>query len=135
MPGGCAVFIHICTSYLLILVKMEIKILVKSSSQSEPRTVLVTRDDSGLSFFCDCPAGIRGRICKHKKALASGDDSMLHDKDQSESFEKVMALVVQSGYPDLMKEFKEAEDELESAKEKARAVKEKVTRVMNEGLL
>ena len=114
---------------------MEIKILVKSSSQSEPRTVLVMRDDSGLSFFCDCPAGIRGRICKHKKVLASCDDSMLFDEDQRESFEKVTAWVAQSGYPDLMKEFKEAENELESAREKVRSVKEKVTRVMNEGLM
>ena len=54
---------------------MEITVLVKSSSQPEPRSVLVVLDDSGLSFVCDCPAGERGRICKHKKAMASADDS------------------------------------------------------------
>ena len=113
---------------------MEITILIKSSSQSEPRSVQVRQDDFGLSFFCDCPAGNRGRICKHKKALASADDSMLYDEDQRENFEKVMDWVTQSGYPDLMKEFKEAENELESAREKARDIKEKVTRVMKQGL-
>jgi len=33
-----------------------------------------------------------------------------------------------------MKELKEAENALESAKEKARDIKERITRVMNEGL-
>lgn len=113
---------------------MNITVLLKSSSQSEPRSVQVRQDDSSLSFICDCPAGERGRICKHKKALASGDDSMLYDEDQREYFENVMEWVTQSGYPDLMKELKEAENTLESAKEKARDIKERITRVMNEGL-
>jgi uncharacterized Zn finger protein len=113
---------------------MEITILVKSSSQSDPRSVLVVLDDSGLSFVCDCPAGERGRICKHKKALASVDDSMLFDEDQRENFKQVANWVAQSGYSDLMKELKEVESELDSAREKARDIKEKITRVMKEGL-
>jgi len=114
---------------------MEITVLVKSSSQPEPRSVLVVLDDSGMSFVCDCPAGERGRICKHKKAMASADDSMLYDEDQGENFKQVMDWVAQSGYPDLMKELKEAENELDSAKGKARDIKEKITRVMKEGLM
>ncbi len=113
---------------------MEIKILVKSSSQSGPRSVDVVQDDSGLSFFCDCPAGIRERVCKHKKAMASGDDSMLYDEGQRENFKKVMDWVSQSGYPVLMKELKEAENELEPAKDKVRDIKEKIIRAMKEGL-
>ena len=113
---------------------MKITILVKSSSRPEPRSVHVTRDDSGLSFVCDCPAGNWVRICKHKMAMVSGDDSMLYDEDQRENFKKVMDWVAQSGYPDLMKELKEAKNELESAKEKLRGIKEKITRVMKEGL-
>jgi len=119
---------------MLILVNMEITILVKSSSQSEPRTVHVIQDDSGLSFFCDCPAGNWGRMCKHKTALASGNDNMLYDEDQRENFEKVMDWVAQSGYPELMQELKEAENELEPAKENLRDIKEKISRVMKEGL-
>jgi len=114
---------------------MEITVLVKSSSQPGPRSVLVVLGDSGLSFVCDCPAGERGRICKHKKAMASADDSMLYSEDQRESFEQVKDWVAQSGYPDLMNELKEAENGLESAKEKARDIKEKITRVMKEGLM
>ena len=113
---------------------METTILVKSSSQPEPRSVLVVLDDAGLSFVCDCPAGERGRICKHKKAMASADDSMLYDEDQRENFKQVMDWVAQSGYPDLMKELKEAENELVSVKDKARDIKEKITHVMKQGL-
>jgi len=113
---------------------MEITILVKSSSQSEPRSVLIVQDDSGLSIVCDCPAGERGRICKHKKAMASVDDSMLYDEDQRENIKQVMDLVTQSGYPDLMQELKEAENELESAKQNAWGIKEKIAHAMNEGL-
>jgi len=113
---------------------MKITILVKSSSRPEPRSVLVTRDDSGLSFVCDCPAGNWVRICKHKMAMASGDDSMLYNEDQRENFEKVMAWVNQSGYPDLIKELTEAKNELDLAKEKVRDIKEEITRFMKEGL-
>ncbi len=114
---------------------MEITIFVKSSSQPGPRSVLVVLGDSGLSFVCDCPAGERGRLCKHKRAMASADDSMLYDENQRENFKQVMDWVAQSGYPDLMKELKEAENELESVKEKARDSKEKITRLMKEGLM
>ena len=113
---------------------MEITILVKSSSQSKPRSVLVVLDDSGLSFVCDCPAGERGRMCKHKKAIASANDSMLFDDDQMKNFKQVMEWIDQSGYPELMQELRQAENELDSAKAIAREIKVKITRVMKEGL-
>ena len=112
---------------------MSITILIKSFSQSEPRTVQVTQDDSGLSFLCDSPAGIRGRLCKNKRALVSADDSMLYDENQKENFQKIMDWVDASDYPDLMKALKEAENDLELANGRARDIKEKITRAMKEG--
>jgi hypothetical protein len=113
---------------------MEITILVTSSSQPVPRSVQVTHDDSSLSFYCDCPAGKRIRLCKHKKAVASGDDSMLYDEGQRDKFEKVMTWVAESGYPDLMKALQEADNELESARVKVEDIREKVIFAMKEGL-
>ncbi len=113
---------------------MEITILIKSSSSSEPRSVLVLQDDSGLCIFCDCPAGDRGRICKHKKAVASGDASMLYDDDQKENFNKIMELISQSDYPKLMKELEKAENEMGTEKERLKGIKAKIARAMNEGL-
>jgi hypothetical protein len=113
---------------------MEITILVKSSSQTEPRSVLVRQDDSGLTIACDCPAGERGRICKHKRAMMSADDRMLYDEGQKENFKQVIELVTQSGYSDLMSELKKAESELGSAKQNVWRIKEKISSAMNEGL-
>lgn len=114
---------------------MEIRILVKSSSQPEHRTVHVTNDESGLSFYCECPAGERGRICKHKKALALGDDEMLFADDQTENFKTIMEQITQSEYPELIKELEESETELEKARNKAKFTKDKIARVMKEGLV
>ena len=113
---------------------MEITILVKSSSSSEPRSVGVVQDEAGLSIFCDCPAGVRDRVCKHKRAVASADDSMLYDEHQRENFEKAVDCLGKSGYPELMKELTEAEHALDPAKETLREIKEKVARAMKEGI-
>jgi hypothetical protein len=45
-----------------------------------------------------------------------------------------MELVAQSGYSDLMNELKEAENELESAKQNVWGIKEKISSAMSEGL-
>jgi hypothetical protein len=113
---------------------MEITILTKSSSSPNPRTVQVVKDDAGLSFFCDCPAGERGRICKHKKGVALGDEKILFDEDQIANFNKAMDWIAQSGYPGLMKDLEESENELALAQEKVKGLKEKITHGMKEGL-
>ena len=113
---------------------MEITILTKSSSSPKPRAVQVVKDDAGLSFFCDCPAGERGRICKHKKAVASGDENILYDENQRDNFNKAMDWIAQSGYPDLMKDLKESENELVLAQERVIGLKEKIARGMKEGM-
>lgn len=113
---------------------MEVNVLVKSSSRAEPRTVDVTKDEHGLSFFCDCPAGNWGRICKHKMALASGNDKMLFNEDQRENFNQVREWVAESGYPVLLNELKAAEKEFGSAREKIQDIKTRITRAMAEGL-
>jgi hypothetical protein len=113
---------------------MEITILTKSSSSPEPRTVQVIKDDAGLSFYCNCPAGERERICKHKKGVASGDEKILYDEDQIANFSKAMDWVAQSGYLGLMKDLEESENKLASAHEKVKSLKEKIARGMREGL-
>ena len=66
--------------------------------------------------------------------MASADDRMLYDEGQRENFKQVMELVTQSGYSDLMNELKEAENELESAKQNVWGIKEKISNAMSEGL-
>ena len=59
---------------------------------------------------------------------------MLYDDDQRENFNKIVELVSQAGYPELMKELEAAENEQEPVKEQVIEIKDKIARVMNEGL-
>lgn len=113
---------------------MEIKILVKSKTQSKPRAVSIKQDEFGLSFFCNCPAGKHGELCKHKMAVASGDDTVLYDEKQGEDFKKIADWVNQSDYPDLIKELKETQNNLASVQDKFKELEFKITQGMNEGL-
>ncbi len=45
-----------------------------------------------------------------------------------------MEWISQSGYPELMKKLEEAENEMDTQKEKVREIKDKITRAMKEGL-
>ena len=113
---------------------MEIEILAKSRSGPAPRTVNVLKDDAGLSFFCNCAAGERGRLCKHKKAIALGDENILFNEDQRDKLEEAMQWIEQSVYPGLLKELAELEEELTSVREKKNILKKRISRAMEEGL-
>ena len=113
---------------------MEVKVLIKSETQPQPRTVVVKQDEFGLSFYCDCPAGHKGILCKHKVMLADADESMLFNERKKKSFNIVKEWVNKTEYPDLIKQLKETQSGLDSAREKAKEIKYKIIRGMNEGL-
>lgn len=113
---------------------METKILVKSSSRDEPYAVSVSSTESGLSIFCDCPAGEWGKYCKHKIAIALADERILFDEEQKENFKAVTKCISESGYPDLVQKLRESEKALEAAKKNVKSQKEKIARLMKEGL-
>lgn len=114
--------------------RMEITILVKSSSRDEPYAVAVLSKESWLSIFCDCPAGEWGKYCKHKMAIVLADKKILYDEEQIDNFNKVTEWISVSGYPDLAQELRESERELEAAKKKIKHKKEKIAHLMKEGL-
>nr|VFJ91420.1 MAG: hypothetical protein BECKH772A_GA0070896_100318 [Candidatus Kentron sp. H]VFJ92478.1 MAG: hypothetical protein BECKH772B_GA0070898_100309 [Candidatus Kentron sp. H]VFJ99249.1 MAG: hypothetical protein BECKH772C_GA0070978_100308 [Candidatus Kentron sp. H] len=113
---------------------METTILVKSSSRDEAYVVAVSSTESGLSILCDCPAGEWRKYCKHKMAIVSADERILYDREQMDNFKKVTEWISKSGYPDLIEELRICEKELESAKKKVENQKEKIARLMKEGL-
>ena len=113
---------------------METTVLVRSSSRDEPYRIVVMLDENGLSFYCDCQAGERGQLCKHKMALASGDSSILYNEEQSNNYNDVKSLVNKSNYPQLISELREYEKELEKVQKKIKGMKQKIARVMKEGL-
>lgn len=113
---------------------METTILVKSSSRDEPYAVAVSSTESGLSLFCDCPAGEWGKYCKHKIAIVLADERILYNEDQKNGFDQATKWISESGYPTLVKELRESEKALESAKNNVKNQKEKLARLMKEGL-
>ncbi len=113
---------------------MEITILVKSSSRDEPYAVAVSSTESGLSIFCDCPAGEWGKYCKHKMAIILADERILYDEEQNDNFKKVTEWTYKSGYPSLVTELRTFEKALETAKKNVKNHKEKIAGLMKEGL-
>ena len=113
---------------------METIILVKSSSRDEPYAVAVSSTESGLSIFCDCRAGEWGKYCKHKMAIVLADERILYDEEQKDNFIKVTKWISESGYPDLVQGLRKSEKALELAKKNVKNQKEKIARLMKEGL-
>lgn len=113
---------------------MEKIILVKSSSSNEPYAVVVSSREIGLSISCDCPVGKWSKYCKHKAAIILSDDKILYDEDQRDNFNVVKRWLSQSAYLSLTQELQSYEKELEVIKRNVSRQKEKIARLMREGL-
>jgi uncharacterized Zn finger protein len=113
---------------------MEIIILANSSSRDEPYTVAISFTETGLSIFCNCPAGEWGKYCKHKMAVLLGDEKILYDDKQIENFNKASKWISESSYPLLVAKLRESEKELEAVKKTIKNMKEEIAYSMKEGL-
>jgi hypothetical protein len=73
---------------------METTIFAKSSSQPDsPYSVHFIINDATLSIHCSCPAGIYGKLCKHKTSFIKGDLNMLHDPSQQDLLADVVSTI------------------------------------------
>jgi hypothetical protein len=64
---------------------MDNIIFAKSSSQPDSSySVHFIINDETLFIHCSCPAGIYGKLCKHKTAFIEGDLNMLYDPSQQD---------------------------------------------------
>lgn len=88
-------------------------ILRAKSSSGEPYTVTITRLPSGkLTAFCDCPAGIRTKYCKHKWGILQGDVSSLHDSPDSQILAKLEKWIAKTSFSTLYKRANEIEEQI-----------------------
>jgi len=67
-------------------------------------------------------------------AIILADERMLFDEEQKNNFNKATQWLAESSYPDLVQELRESEKALESAKKNVKNQKEKIARLMKEGL-
>jgi hypothetical protein len=118
------------------MVKITLK--ARSSSRPEPYLVVFVWTSKTLSVSCDCRAGELGNICKHKLALLRNDSSILYDAAQSDDLRKAFTWVQSTSLPLLLKELEETERQTEKtialAKKQLASIKQKVGRLLKEGL-
>lgn len=113
----------------------KIILFAKSSSRDDPYTVTFSKSDSGtLSVWCDCPAGIYGKLCKHKLLLSSNDASMLYDDYQVAELKKAHQWVNDAGLIDIINEASSIEKEIEDTKKLLKKMKSKIARLMMDGV-
>ena len=112
-----------------------IVLFAKSSSRDEPYSVKFTlSEDGSLSVWCDCRAGEFGQLCKHKRALAPNDPSMLYDKSQIEELAQVNEWVQTTDYAEMIGEIIATEKEIERSKKILKNAKAKLARHMRDGI-
>ena len=116
----------------------KITLKAKSSSRPDPYLVVFVWNNETLSVSCDCPAGEVGHLCKHKLALLQNDSSILYDAAQSDDLRKAFTWVQSTSLPSLLKELEETERQTEKtialAKKQLASIKQKVGRLLKEGL-
>ncbi len=62
---------------------------IKGSGENEYKVRVSPLGTSFVKLMCDCQAGIYGRICKHKLAVASGDPSLLLNSEDTERLKEI----------------------------------------------
>ena len=117
-------------------------------SSSGPDGYMVTFDmtfpEEGLCVECDCPAGQRNQLCKHKLSLIKGDNSIFNPEYYSgEGFDESEWLLVEtwvekSGLQQIIKDYENRLAQLENSKKKIQAAirkeKKHLARVLSEGV-
>jgi hypothetical protein len=109
------------------------ELLVNSSSNPEPYTVLVEQSEDGITLKCNCRAGIFYKYCKHKQAVVLGDSSILADDSQQGDLDYIGELIQKSSYPTAFDGLKELDDQLKDLKKKVKAKKDAIVDLMKEG--
>jgi len=113
--------------------KAEIVIKVISSS-GDPYDVLFKFSDNKFTVYCHCPAGIYGKLCKHKTGLLDGDSSLLFDKTDHEILAQIHEAVKKSKYIEIISSYNILRKEIEAAQRKEKKLKEQIEQALKTGI-
>ena len=91
------------------------------SSSGEPYDVHVEFSDNKFKVHCNCPAGIFGKLCKHKTGLLDGDSSLLFNKNDYEILEQIHEVVKKSKYTEIIFSYNILRKEIEAAQKKRKS--------------
>jgi hypothetical protein len=91
---------------------------IKGSGEKEYRVHIAPKGNDSVTITCDCKAGIFGRMCKHKLAVATGDPSLLIDNSEADKLEEVAEKISRRNIGKLLLDLAETKKEQEAAKRK-----------------
>lgn len=111
----------------------EIVLKVVSSS-GEPYDVHFKLLENKLSVLCNCPAGIHGKLCKHKIGLLNGDSSFLFNKNEHATLDHIQRIVEKSKYEEIISLYNNLKKEIEIAQKKEKKLKEQIEHILKTGL-
>lgn len=104
------------------------------SSAGEPHDVYFDFSDNKLVVFCNCQAGIHGKLCKHKTGLLDGDSSILFDKSDQNRLEQIHELVRKTKYVEILSSYNLLKKEIEEAQKKERKFREQIEHALKSGI-
>jgi len=104
------------------------------SSSGEPYDVYFEFSDNKFKVHCNCPAGIYGKLCKHKTGLLGGDSSLLFNKTDYEILEQINEIIKKSKYTEIMSSYNIIKKEIEVAQKKEKKLKEQIEQFLKTGI-
>ena len=92
---------------------------IRGSGENEYMVHVAPKGDDSVLITCDCKAGIYGRMCKHKLAVATGDPSLLLDHVEAEKLAEVADKINNRPIGKLLHELAESKKAQDAAKRRA----------------
>lgn len=109
-------------------------ILKAISSSGEPYDVQCKFTDNKLFVFCNCPAGLYGKLCKHKSKLLEGDQSLLFNKFDISKLQQVNNMIKNSNYPEIIASYNKLKKEIEQAQQKEKKLRKHIETTLTNGI-
>jgi len=114
---------------------MKPETIIKAiSSSDEPYDVYFEFSENKFKVHCNCPAGIYGKLCKHKIGLLDGDSSLLFNKTDYEVLEQIHEVVKKSKYIEIISSYNSIKREIEVAQKKEKKLKEQIEQSLKAGV-
>ena len=114
---------------------MSNKIIIKAiSSSGDYYNVHFEIINGKLTVFCDCQAGVHGKLCKHKIGLLARDVSKLFDEEDKDKLTQVQELVSKTNYFDILKTYNKVKADVEEAQKSEAKIKAEIESAIKAGL-
>lgn len=110
----------------------RIDIEVPSSSSDATYLVSVGQDDQGVFISCSCPAGVFGKLCKHKLEVLNAASGTANSYSE-ETSRDVHRLIESTDIPLFLNSMNLADLELQRAKRALEAAKTSLEKSLNGG--